>query len=499
MQREMQEQLQEQMQEQLAKIQQDMRDHMLESQKSMMDQLTRLLAGGLEKGKSPLINAGEDNEDPTYPPGFTPPHVPLQTEAPPRRPSVTVRPQHGPVDAGIPINFPSGLGNNLGDSSVNPITPDLDLMENERMATESSKQLEDRCRWLEKKFRVLEGTGNHQGIDAKDLSLVPDLVLPHKFKMPEFEKYNGTTCPEAHITMFCRKMTGYVNNDQLLIHCFQDSLMGAAARWYNQLSRAKIGSWRDLAQAFMQQYNHVTDMTPDRITLQNMEKKPSESFRQYAQRWREIAMQVQPPLLEKETTMLFINTLKAPFITHMIGNTTKSFSDMVMAGEMIENAIRGGKIEVGETTKRLVPKKKENEVNSMSSYNRDHSRSITVNQPKVTARGQQGSTKQESSVRQNFEKLQFTPIPMSYKELYQSLFDSHVVSPYYIKLLQPPYPKWYNSNAQCDYYVGVSGHSIENCTAFKKTIERLLEMGIVKLDDTPSTKSPLPNHDDKSK
>ena len=75
-----------------------------------------------------------------------------------------------------------------------------------------------------------------------------------------------------------------------------------------------------------------------------MEKKPNEIFRQYAQRWREVAIQVQPPLLEKETTMLFINTLKVPFIIHMIGSTTKSFVDIVMAGEMIENAIRGGKI-----------------------------------------------------------------------------------------------------------------------------------------------------------
>ncbi|KAA3487855.1 hypothetical protein EPI10_031654 [Gossypium australe] len=157
--------------------------------------------------------------------------------------------------------------------------------------------------------------------------------------------------------------------------------------WYNQLSRARISSWRDLAQAFMKQYNHVTDMAPDRITLQNMEKS-NESFRQYAQRWREIAMQVQPPLLEKETTMLFINTLKAPFITHMIGSTTKSFADIVMAGEMIENAIRGDKIEAG-------------------------------------------------------------------------------------KLLK------------------------ENCTAFKKVVERLIKMGIVKFDDTPSAENPLPNHRDK--
>ncbi|KAA3485343.1 dynactin subunit 1-like [Gossypium australe] len=78
-----------------------------------------------------------------------------------------------------------------------------------------------------------------------------------------------------------------------------------------------------------------------------MEKKGNESFRQYAQRWREVAIQVQPPLLEKETTMLIINTLKAPFITHMLGSATKSFSDIVMTGEMIENTIKSGKIEAG--------------------------------------------------------------------------------------------------------------------------------------------------------
>ena len=130
----------------------------------------------------------------------------------------------------------------------------------------------------------MEGTESYHGIDARELNLVPGLVLPHKFKMPEFEKYNGTSSPEAHITMFCRRMTGYVNNDQLLIHYFQDSLTGAASRWYNRLNCTQINSWRDLAQAFLKQYSHVTDMVPNRITLQNMEKKPGESFRQYAQR-----------------------------------------------------------------------------------------------------------------------------------------------------------------------------------------------------------------------
>ncbi|XP_040940109.1 uncharacterized protein [Gossypium hirsutum] len=287
------------------------------------------------------------------------------------------------------------------------------MAEIEKGKVDMAKQLDNRCKWLEEKFKAMEAADYCGEIDAKDLSLVPDLVLPPKFKTPEFEKYNGTSCPETHITMFCRRMTGYVNNDQLLIHCFQDSLIGSAAKWYNQLSRAQIGSWKDLAQAFMKQYGHVTDIAPNRITLQNMEKKPSETFKQYAQRWREIAMQVQPPLLEKETTMLFINTLKAPFINHMLGSATKSFSDIVMSGEMIENAVRCGKIEAGENAKRTAPRRKENEVNNVSAYHKGYSKPVTVNQLRAVTTSHQGSASQDSNPRPNTERVQFTPIPMT--------------------------------------------------------------------------------------
>ena len=191
--------------------------------------------------------------------------------------------------------------------------------------------------------------------------------------------------------------------------------------------------------------------------------------------------------------MLFINTLKAPFINHMLGSTTKSFSDIVMSGEMIENAIRCGKIEAGENAKRSAPRKKKHEVNNVSSY----SKSITVSQPRSTTTGQQGPPRPEPNKKQNREKLQFTPIPMTYKELYQSLFDAHVVSPFYLKPMQPPYPKWYDANAQCEYHAGATGHSIENCTTFKKLVERLINMGIVKFDDASNTENPLPNHGDK--
>ncbi|XP_038991986.1 uncharacterized protein LOC120115325 [Hibiscus syriacus] len=62
---------------------------------------------------------------------------------------------------------------------------------------------------------------------------------------------------------------------------------------------------------------------------QNMEKKINESFKHYAQRWRDIVVQVHPPMEEEETNILFVNTLKDPFFTHLIGNSFKSFADIV--------------------------------------------------------------------------------------------------------------------------------------------------------------------------
>ncbi|KAA3462291.1 trans-resveratrol di-O-methyltransferase-like [Gossypium australe] len=139
----------------------------------------------------------------------------------------------------------------------------------------------------------------------------------------------------------------------------------------------QINSWKDLAQAFMKQYSHVTVMAPNRITL-----------------WREVATQVQPPLLEKETKMLFINTLKAPFINHMLGSTTKSFSDIVMSGKMIENAVRSGKIDTEESAKRSTPRKKENKVNNASIYNKGYSKPITVGPSKTLTTSHQAPPKQ---------------------------------------------------------------------------------------------------------
>jgi hypothetical protein len=102
------------------------------------------------------------------------------------------------------------------------------------------------------------------GKSAAELCLVPNVKIPAKFKVPDIEKYKGNTFPLSHIVMYARKMSTQTDNDQLLIHYFQDNLTGATLRWYMGLDSASICTFNDLGEAFVKQYKYNVDMAPDR-------------------------------------------------------------------------------------------------------------------------------------------------------------------------------------------------------------------------------------------
>ena len=69
-----------------------------------------------------------------------------------------------------------------------------------------------------------------------------------------------------------------------------------------------------------------------------------------------MAAQVQTPMTDKELNKTFLNTLKAPYYDRMIGNSNTNFFDVVLAGEMIENGVKLGKIEGMEAKKSTLKK-----------------------------------------------------------------------------------------------------------------------------------------------
>ena len=71
-------------------------------------------------------------------------------------------------------------------------------------------------------------------------------------------------------------------------------------------------------------------------------------------------------MTEKETTKLFISTLKDPYYDRMVDNTTRIFVDIVAVEKMIESAIKFGKIQNVDARKRVTNKRKEGETNVVS-------------------------------------------------------------------------------------------------------------------------------------
>lgn len=90
---------------------------------------------------------------------------------------------------------------------------------------------------LEERLKVVKGF-NIFGVDAMGVCLVPDVVIPQKFKTSEFEKYKGVSCPKNHLRMFVRKMGAYAANEKLMINNFQDSLSGGIPRLIHAVGKS---------------------------------------------------------------------------------------------------------------------------------------------------------------------------------------------------------------------------------------------------------------------
>ncbi|KAH1262008.1 hypothetical protein GmHk_02G004729 [Glycine max] len=223
----------------------------------------------------------------------------------------------------------------------------------------------------------------------------------------------------------------------------------------------------------------------------------------------------------------------------LVGYMSSSFADLVFAGERIEVGLKRGKFDYVSSTsanaKRIGAtgaKRKEGDAHAVSStpawvkpqqtphgthqYAQHHpsfsahtgnASSSTPVQPKAPTQREAPQVPTPNTTRpagnsnttRNFPPRpfqEFAPLPMTYKDLLPSLIANHlaVVTPG--RVLQPPFPKWYDPNATCKYHGGVPGHSVEKCLALKYKVQHLMDAGWLTFqEDRPNVRTnPLANH-----
>ena len=70
----------------------------------------------------------------------------------------------------------------------------------------------------------------------------------------------------------------------------------------------------------------------------------NEGFKEYAQKWRDLAGRVQHPLSDREMVDMFMGTLIGPFFNHLIGISSVGFTELILTREHVEDGIKNGNI-----------------------------------------------------------------------------------------------------------------------------------------------------------
>ena len=225
-----------------------------------------------------------------------------------------------------------------------------------------------------------------------------------------------------------------------------------------------------------------------------------EKFKEYAQKWRDLAGRVQPPLSNKELVDMFIGTLTGPFFNHLIGNYSARFTKLILTGKHIKAGIRSGKIQVESSSnaaKRPFGGKKEvNAVYGQKSRDKaDRTQSVGA---VVISKPTPVQPQRDNARSQNAPRRQFTKINMSLSQALQ-----HMLKAKLITLRDPPQhvntssPK-YNPDARCAYHYNSSGHDSNNCWVLKNKIQGMIEAREIEFDHPVETlnviNAPMPDH-----
>ncbi|KAI5382177.1 hypothetical protein KIW84_UN0102 [Lathyrus oleraceus] len=207
-----------------------------------------------------------------------------------------------------------------------------------------------------------------------------------------------------------------------------------------------------------------------------------------------------------------MGTLQGAYAERMVGCPVTNFSDIVVAGERIESWLKLGKIQgAASSSGSKKPfgngqRKKEGDTSAVYAQrgpSRDryfqHTAAVTI--PAENRQPQQ-QPQQPQQQRQPFQQRpqragyqvkgrmndrQFDRPPVTFSFLFKKLMDLGLVQLRTLAPLRPDQrPANYDENAKCEFHSGAPGHNIENCKAFKHTVQDLVDSKAINFTPSPN-------------
>ncbi|XP_070036843.1 uncharacterized protein [Nicotiana tomentosiformis] len=135
---------------------------------------------------------------------------------------------------------------------------------------------------LSRRVRSVKGGKGIEGLNYEDLCIQTDVELPEGYKPPKFEMFDSTGDPKAHLRTYYDKLVGVGKNEQIRMKLFMRSLTGDALSWYISQNPKKWSNWVSMVSDFMDKFSFNMEYAPNVFYIQNLKKKPTETFPEYA-------------------------------------------------------------------------------------------------------------------------------------------------------------------------------------------------------------------------
>ncbi|XP_070054642.1 uncharacterized protein [Nicotiana tomentosiformis] len=143
------------------------------------------------------------------------------------------------------------------------------------------------------RVQSIEGGTSVEGLNYEDVCIQPDVELPEGYKPPMFEMFDGTGDPKNPKT------------------------------WAN---------WVSMVSDFMDRFRFNTENTPDIFYVQNLKKNQTETFCEYATRWRSEVAMVRPPLEQEKMNKFFVRGQDPLYYERLMVIENYKFSDIIKLG-----------------------------------------------------------------------------------------------------------------------------------------------------------------------
>ncbi|XP_077249077.1 uncharacterized protein LOC143888501 [Tasmannia lanceolata] len=291
------------------------------------------------------------------------------------------------------------------------------------------------------------------------------LVLPHNFKVPDYDKYDGTGCPRNHMRWFIILSQQYGLNREQMAQLFPISLVGIAKKWFLRLKPDEVRTMEDISDQLIKQFS--------------MEEGIEVTKRDLKQRWRRKSAQLNQRLSKKDQIKLVVKSLSTQYFHFMAPQHYPNFDHLIQTKTQTEDAIgkglraRPSSPDVREGKRPMVIQKEVNSVN----YVRPVARAVT----------------EMSRPAKRQAPKQFDPLPYPYPVILKKLIRDKKIKLPDIKPVPDPLPKYWRLDQYSEYHRN-SGHLTERSLTLKYAIQKIIANKDLEVERPNTTQNPLPNH-----